>query len=221
MIVDAAIVLAGGRSSRMGTDKLLLRLQGSSLLQRCCDAVAPHVGRIVVAGPERAGIKGVTFVTEDPPFGGPVAGITTAMAEVPGEGSVLLLAGDLAEPESVVETLLAHRARLEGADGLVLLDAGGWPQYLAGIYRAPALRAAGHRWPQGRDMSVRRFLAQLDCVRIPAPAAVVADIDTPAEAARLGASGEPMHDEETFSKELGNTTSGHARLGHDHRCSTP
>lgn len=182
----AAIVLAGGRSSRMGTDKLALQRDGRSLLQRCCDAVAPHVGRIIVAGPGREGIDGATFVVEDPPFGGPVAGITAALAELPGQGQVFLLAGDLADPDAVVARLLAHRRNGAGTDGVVLEDSGGWPQYLAGLYHIDSLRGAAAKWPGARDMSVRRFLAHLHCARVPAHDAVVADIDTPEQAREQG-----------------------------------
>lgn len=183
-----AIVLAGGRSSRMGTDKLVLQRDGRSLLQRCCDAVAPYVRRIIVAGPDRPGTEGVTFVVEDPPFGGPVAGIAAALPELPPGGHVFLLAGDLANPVRVVETLVAHRTRLEDCDGAVLEDADGWPQYLAGLYRIDSLREVAAKWPGARDMSVRRFLGHLDCVRVPVSETVAADIDTPEQAREQGVS---------------------------------
>ncbi|HRC61654.1 MAG TPA: NTP transferase domain-containing protein, partial [Dehalococcoidia bacterium] len=51
----AAIVLAGGRSRRMGRDKAALVLRGRSLLQRALDAVGAVVDEIVVVGaPGRA-----------------------------------------------------------------------------------------------------------------------------------------------------------------------
>lgn len=185
----AAIILGGGRSSRMGTDKLGLHLDGRSLLQRACDAVEHHAFRIVVAGPERTDVTGPTveFVVEDPPFGGPVAGIVAALGSVPGEGRCFLLAGDLAAPDEVVATLLAHATELDASDAVVLEDADGWPQFLAGLYRTESLRRAASKLESVRDASVRRLLGALDPVRVPAPARTLADIDTPEDAERRGA----------------------------------
>lgn len=73
-----AIVLGGGRSLRMGADKLALRLDGDTLLARTCAAAATVAERVVIAGPEQPGLD-VVFVREDPPFGGPAAGIAAAL----------------------------------------------------------------------------------------------------------------------------------------------
>lgn len=194
----SAIILGGGRSSRMGTDKLGLHLGGRSLLQRACDAVAPHASRVVVAGPERAEVTGPTveFVVEDPPFGGPVAGIVAALGSMPGEGRCFLLAGDLAAPDEVVATLLAHATQLDASDAVVLEDADGWPQFLAGLYRTAALRDAAARLESVRDASVRRLLGGLALARVPAPARTLADIDTPEDAERRGATPPGASDED-------------------------
>jgi len=186
---SVAIILGGGRSSRMGTDKLGLHLDGRSLLQRACDAVAPHVTRIVVAGPERPDMVGdrVEFVVEDPPFGGPVAGIVAALAALPDVGAAFLLAGDLADPGAVVSALVEHVPLLGARDAVVLEDADGWPQFLAGLYRTEALQRAASRLESARDVSVRRLLAGLDPARVPAPPRVLADIDTPEDARARGA----------------------------------
>lgn len=185
---SVAVILGGGRSSRMGRDKLGLHLDGRSLLQRACDAVAPHVTRIVVAGPERADVAGdgVEFVVEDPPFGGPVAGIVAALAALPDDGTAFLLAGDLADPGAVVSALVEHAALLGRSDAVVLEDADGWPQFLAGLYRTEALQRAVTRLESVRDASVRRLLAGLDPARVPAPPRVLADIDTPEDARTRG-----------------------------------
>lgn len=52
-----AIVLGGGRSLRMGADKLALRLDGDTLLARTCAAAATVAERVVVAGPEEPGLS--------------------------------------------------------------------------------------------------------------------------------------------------------------------
>ena len=46
-------VLAGGRSSRFGSDKALALLNGRTLLDHAIAAISPHIGQVVVCG--RAG----------------------------------------------------------------------------------------------------------------------------------------------------------------------
>ncbi|MDO5677849.1 MAG: NTP transferase domain-containing protein [Propionibacteriaceae bacterium] len=195
-------MLGGGRSSRMGRDKLALERDGETLLAQTCSAAARFAERVIVAGPMRPHLD-VEFVPEDPPFGGPVAGIAAAVAAlvegvslvepsaseergaalVSKPGDVLILAGDLANAEAVVD-LLAHAEM--GPDGVVLQDDEGWPQYLAGRYRLSAIERAARDASSVRDISVRRFLRGLDVNLVPAPASVTADVDTPEQAAAWG-----------------------------------
>jgi hypothetical protein len=88
---------------------------------------------------------------------------------------VLILAGDLADPLSVVRLLAAEP---EGEDGIALEDACGWPQYLAGRYRLGSLRDALSLLEDPRDVSVRRLMRPLTVRLIPAPVAATQDLDT-------------------------------------------
>lgn len=181
-----AVVLGGGRSSRMGTDKLALTLAGATLLDRVVAAALGWAERVVVASPMRPGldVDRVTVVLETPPFGGPAAGLAAAVAALPvGATELLVLAGDLAAPDAVVWALADATP---GRDGVVLEDGEGWPQFLAGRYRADALRAALAAAPTLRDVSVRRVLRSLDLAVTRAPSGVTADVDTPDQARRAG-----------------------------------
>lgn len=157
----------------MGADKLGLDVGGLSLLAAVCRAAEAWADRVVVAGPPRE--LPYEFVSEEPPYGGPVAGIAAALAVIEAE-EVMVLAGDLAAPGCVVEALAGAEA---GADGVVLVDEAGWPQWLAGRYRRAALRAAVGGMPTVRDVSVRRVLSGLAVARVPVRDRVAADIDTP------------------------------------------
>ncbi|MDN5559527.1 MAG: NTP transferase domain-containing protein [Ruaniaceae bacterium] len=186
-----AIILAGGRSMRMGADKLAMRLGSETLLHRAVAATARVCDVVVVAGPKPHGWNGypdAIFVTEEPAFGGPVAGIAAALAATQErfgerEGEVLVLAGDLENPDLVVEALLAATL---GADGLALRDAEGWVQYLAGRYRETQLRNLFITNIDIRDVSVRTQLGGLRLSLVDATARTTRDIDTPEQAQNAG-----------------------------------
>ncbi|MFT0848317.1 twin-arginine translocase subunit TatC [Actinomycetaceae bacterium L2_0104] len=73
------VVLAGGTAKRMGgVSKPDVVVAGKTLLMRAIDeirAVAPAAEIVVVAPPQVEIPTGVARVLEDPPFGGPVAGV--------------------------------------------------------------------------------------------------------------------------------------------------
>ncbi|MCH1640833.1 molybdenum cofactor guanylyltransferase [Paenibacillus timonensis] len=72
-----AIILAGGRSSRMGTDKALLELGGCTVLERLIRELEPVASRIVIAAGDKAVYDrfGKEVVTDLFPGAGPLAGL--------------------------------------------------------------------------------------------------------------------------------------------------
>ena len=74
----AVIVLAGGESRRFGSDKLVALLDGRTLLEHALDGI-PAGTPIAVIGPERRLPRAVIFLREDPPGGGPAAGLITGL----------------------------------------------------------------------------------------------------------------------------------------------
>jgi len=74
------VVLAGGRSSRMGRDKAMMELDGRTLLDRALDILQPHVNDLLVVGdPEKYGHVGPFVFPDDVPGIGPLGGISTAL----------------------------------------------------------------------------------------------------------------------------------------------
>lgn len=175
-----AIVLAGGRSSRLdGEDKARLEIGGRRLVDRAVEAVrVAGVRRCVVVGPATLDV-GVPTIQEVPAFGGPVAGIAaglTALDEPDPDALVLLLACDLADPGAAIAAL--QRAGDPTTDGIHLADAERRPQWLAGLYRRAALEGALARLGDPHGRSVRDLLAGLDLRSITVETRNVADIDT-------------------------------------------
>lgn len=80
-----AIVLAGGRSSRFGGDKLAASLDGGSVLAATIVAVAPIADGVIVAGPRLpsgfiAGEVPVALVADPEPLGGPLLALASVLA---------------------------------------------------------------------------------------------------------------------------------------------
>ncbi|WP_026095790.1 molybdenum cofactor guanylyltransferase [Microbacterium sp. B19] len=174
-----AVLLAGGRGARVGgAAKPLFRVDGETLLARTV-AAARGVGaaRIVVAAPLLASDLDVTWVREDPPFGGPVAATVAALAAPRAleADEVLLLACDLVDPAAALAALPSIPP---GADGVCLAE-GGRPQWLTGRYRTAALREVASTIPDGgRDAAMRTLLGGLRIAFVDTPAALSRDIDT-------------------------------------------
>ena len=169
-----AIVLTGGTAVRLdGADKASLEVGGRTLLDRAL-ANLPDCRDVVVVGAEVHTERPVTFRLEDPPFGGPAAGLIAGLSGFPVVPErVAVLAVDL--PYVTPATW----QRLAGAytrDGVVLVDADGRRQPLCGLYSAAALARAGEAAVQG--MSMHALLADLDLAELAAVDDEARDVDT-------------------------------------------
>lgn len=182
--VLGAILLAGGRGSRVdGAVKPLFDVGGRTLLRRAVDAVGSAGARpVVVAAPVLDESLEVEWVREDPPFGGPVAGIVAALrhAGIARTEWTFVLACDLPRPDLAVARLRSDLTLLPSdAEGLCLADASSRPQWLAGVYRTGVLRAAAERIDDaGRNAPVRELLDDLAIVVVAASDDLTADVDT-------------------------------------------
>ena len=188
------IVLAGGTGARLdGASKPDVVARGLRLLDHVL-AGLEHLrtqglplGRVcVVAPPEVALPCGVLRALEDPPLGGPVAGIAAGLDVLGRSDPVAGLAGILTcdAPLSWRALPALHRALAQTEpelDGVCARDSE-HTQYLLGLYRRRALAAAVA--PGGtplRDTAVRRALGTLRVKAIPTARDVVRDLDTWAE----------------------------------------
>jgi molybdopterin-guanine dinucleotide biosynthesis protein A len=143
-----AIVLAGGRASRLGgTDKPALRVGERSLIASVlAEAEGAGARQVVVVGPDRPGLalagRERRVVREDPPGRGPVPALHRGLAEIT-TAWVLLLAADLPFLRTRhLRSLLAAAQREGQSTGSVLADDTGRPQWLASCWPADALRRA-------------------------------------------------------------------------------
>ncbi|MBP1764974.1 MAG: mobA 3 [Firmicutes bacterium] len=100
------IVLAGGRSSRMGKDKAELPWQGGTMLSAAVDKLALFCKEIIVVGPQRTLERNVRW-TQDRYVGkGPLAGLHAGLEEA-SDDSVLVVPCDMPTlPVRVLEEII-------------------------------------------------------------------------------------------------------------------
>lgn len=133
------MVLAGGRSSRMGMPKAALEWHGSTLLYRTVAIVArATAGPVVVVrakGQELPGLPWPVIVVDDPREGrGPVQGVAAGLAALSAQAEAAFVAAtDLPflHPAFIGRLLRA----LHGGQDVALPVARGYPQPLAAAYR--------------------------------------------------------------------------------------
>jgi molybdopterin-guanine dinucleotide biosynthesis protein A len=162
----AGVVLAGGRSSRMGTPKAALEWHGSTLLRRTVGIVARATGGPVVVvrarGQALPELPSGTAVVEDPREGkGPVQGIAVGLATLKGQAEAAFVCSTdlpLLHPAFVRRVL---RALAESGADVALPVARGYRQPLAAGYRV-ALADLAERLV-GEDRLRPDFLFQ-ECV---------------------------------------------------------
>jgi molybdenum cofactor guanylyltransferase len=140
----AGIVLAGGRSSRMGSPKAALDWHGSTLLRRVTGIVARVVAPgpvIVVAAPEQALPKlagNIEVVTDEREGRGPVQGIAAGLTAVGDRAPIAYVSSTdvpLLHPAFISAVLKAFDDDID----VVLPDVGGYRQPLSAGYRTTLL----------------------------------------------------------------------------------
>ena len=189
----AAIVVGGGGGERLGgVSKPDLTLGGVRLIDRVCGVLteACAVGCVAVVPPSVRVPDGVARTLEDPPGGGPLAGIDAGLRALGVGDDVLVVVVSVDAPGvgAFLPALLEPALR-EGVEGRIVRggDPEPFDQYLMGVYRAASLRRAIDEavavYGSVRGVGVRRVLRALDVERVSVSADACRDIDTPEDVA--------------------------------------
>ncbi len=152
-----------------GRPKPVLTVHGRTLLERVLDAVADAAPRVVVGPADLPVPAGTTLTSEEPPGGGPVAGLAAGLALIPAHvAEVAVLATDL--PFLSPSAVRALRAALPAHDGAMYVDDTGRPQRLCAVWRAAALRTRLRAIGEPAGQSIGRLVAGLRVAEVRAPA---------------------------------------------------
>jgi molybdopterin-guanine dinucleotide biosynthesis protein A len=161
----SAIVLAGGRSRRFGSDKLLAGLDGIPLLHHALRAVASTCAEVIVVlaseGPVPA-FPGdveprIRVVRDESDWPGPLAALVSGARAATGARS-LVVAGDMPTLQPVLLRRLLRWERGVGACLLVDHE----PQVLPLALDRDVAAAEGGRVLAGGDRSLRTLVAGLE-----------------------------------------------------------
>lgn len=179
------LVLAGGRSRRMGTDKAALDLGDGALLERAVALLAAELEHVYVSvRPDQRGdaLRARFRLVEDrTPEIGPAAGLLAAHAQQP-HAAWLVIACDMPLLEaSHVRTLIAARDPQKGAT-VWRTDETGAAEPLCAIYEPATLADFAASIRAGGSPSPREWLARVRLQRVTEPAGgALKSANTPAE----------------------------------------
>lgn len=136
-----ALVLAGGRATRMGgVDKAAILVGGEPIFARQVRVLSPRVTEIVVAtNTENALFAGHRTVKDAIEGAGPLAGIAAGLA-VCTTPWMLVVAGDM--PDLTGALLDRMIAAIDPACDAVGIRIGGWPEPLVCVLRVASARPA-------------------------------------------------------------------------------
>jgi len=172
-----AIILAGGSGSRLGgVDKSGLDVAGRTMLERVLAACA-SADETVVVGHPRPTSRPVSWALEDPPGGGPLAGLHAGLTALgAGAGTVVVLASDMPfVTDGDVNSLLTA---LDGYEAAMFFDGEGVRQPLAAAYEIEPLRRHIAAMGNVAHQAVRRVVAGMRTAAVP-NASAARDCDTP------------------------------------------
>jgi molybdopterin-guanine dinucleotide biosynthesis protein A len=180
-VQTAAVILAGGTAARLdGADKASIEYDGATFLERAL-AATEAAAEVVVVGDPVPTSRPATFVREDPPLGGPVAGLAAGRHALARDPELLLvLAVDM--PRVTAATFERLVAAADGHDGAALCDDAGRRQLVLVVTPA-SLDAALPDDPHGQP--VHGLLAGLDLADVPGRDQEARGVDTWRDVARM------------------------------------
>ncbi|WP_416293648.1 molybdenum cofactor guanylyltransferase [Paenibacillus illinoisensis] len=158
------IILAGGLSSRIGSNKALLPLDGSIVLEHVAEAIAPAVSRIIVAaGPNVDAYQalGYTCVEDGYPGKGPLAGLHAALEASETEWN-LVCACDMPLVQPSLFTTLQRLAASDKTHPAMVPRLEGRVHPLVGMYHMDVLPSLEQCLKEDR-LRVTRWLEEIGC----------------------------------------------------------
>lgn len=145
----SAFILAGGKSSRMGTDKAFIPLDGRTLLARALDLARQVTTDVRIVGDRRKFAPFGPVVEDIFPGCGPLGGIHGALRSSQSDLNVILAVDAPFVSLALLQHLVTRARNCPSAAITVPRANGGW-QPLCAVYRREFADAAEQSLTQGR-----------------------------------------------------------------------
>src|SRR5271169_4482791 len=177
----AGFVLAGGKSSRMGSHKAFLPFKGITLVEHVAAQVHQAAGNVTLVGhPERYSNFSYPIIPDIYPGRGPLSGIHTALAASQAEWS-LIVACDMPGVTAAFLTKMIERAERGKADAVIPAGPLGLPEPLCAAYSRHAFDGIA----RALERDIRKVMdgligLEIDLWRVP-DARQFHNLNTPAE----------------------------------------
>lgn len=151
----SAILLAGGKSARMGRDKAMLPFRGVTLLEWQVQKLRGLGIEDIMLSGSRGCVEGVRVIPDEYPGRGPLGGLHACMKRaVYPDCLVLSVDVPLVPPQALAELIRVHR---EGREAVTLLRHGDKWEPLMGVYQSRLFQCA-ESILRGTNTAVRRLL---------------------------------------------------------------
>ena len=187
----SVVILAGGQSRRMGSNKALLKVNGRPLIQILSDRMRRLTDRILISAndPESYSFLDIPVVPDHFTGHGPLAGLHAAMRYQ--ENSLyVLLACDL--PNLPISLLKKMISLSEGFDAAIPRNSDGLAHPLCAVYRRTCLPYIEQALNRGEKKFIEIFLQDILSVKWISPEegpyneTDLANINTPEDLHMLG-----------------------------------
>ncbi len=145
----SAIVLAGGKSTRMGLDKSMLDVDGRPMVEHVLEQLRPHFDHVLVsaADADKYAFLNTRIVPDATPHAGPLGGIAAAL-DASDTDLNFVISCDI--PEIEVRLLRRLFRAVGDADAAVPVFAEAHTEPLYALYRKSALTTIRREWDLGR-----------------------------------------------------------------------
>jgi molybdopterin-guanine dinucleotide biosynthesis protein A len=172
----AAIILAGGKSSRMGEDKSLLSVDGESMIARIVRQTQRICAKTFVSArhPDQYRFEGVTLVPDTAPGEGPLAGIIASLAATDHEINFVCTC-DLPDIDEALVRRMIETART--CDAVMPRSKSGQVEPLFAVYRRSILPRLREAFDAG-ERRIRVICEKLEVRYLEIDDGVVEDLNT-------------------------------------------
>lgn len=132
-----AVILAGGKSARMGTEKSLLTICGKTLIERAISLCKIYFGEVLISTNDSASYEFTKLecISDIHPNLGPISGIHSGLVNSVTEKIFVYSADLIFSDERLVETVIEHPSVKQ----IILPSVDEIPQYTFGIYSKSVL----------------------------------------------------------------------------------